>query len=162
MLCVCKAKHITHVTDVQILRAYMKQKTFDRWVKNELDLFNENPSYIQTSKMMKVRAKSFENVFAVLDSMNYHPSYFEIMFLAKLAQIRVIVIGRKKGNDEGINVYPDDKHNRYNRYIILHQFYDRFNYRDVFQIAVKHSNTQSPRIILRKQEVPEMLIKYIQ
>ena len=161
MLSVCKAKHITHVTDVQILRAYMKQKTFDKWVKNELDIFNENPSYIQTSKMMKVRTKSFENIFAVLESMNYHPSYFEIMFLAKIAQIRVIVIGRKRGDDEGINVYPDDKHNRYNRYIIFHQYYDRFNYRDVFQLAVKHPNSQSPRVILRKQEVPEMLLKYI-
>lgn len=162
-LSVCKAKQVTHVTNVDTLKLLMKQKMFQAYRHDELDLLYSNESYKYNAKLLKLKSQTIDNNLQIMDSMSYYPSYFELLFLVMIARVRVIVVGRKtKTNDSGIEIIPgEDKYNRYSRYVIINQYYDRFNNRDVFQFAVKGPNTKNARTILRKPDLPSALQKYI-
>jgi hypothetical protein len=99
---------------------------------------------------------------SIVESMNYYPSEFELMMLVKIAQVRVIVVGRKtKENEQGIAMYPDQYQSKYNRYIIMCQSYDRFNHHDVYQLSVVGQTKKIPKIIMRKHEVSPPLLKLV-
>jgi hypothetical protein len=159
---ICKAKGMTHITDVSVLKMYVQRQIMQGFKLNALEEMYSNPSYIHNMKLMKLKTNTLDNIMSVVDSMNYYPSEFELMMLVKIAQVRVIVVGRKtKDNEQGIAMYPDQYQSKYNRYIVMHQSYDRFNNHDIYQLAVVGSTTKTPKIIMRKHEVSESLLKLV-
>lgn len=162
-LCICKAKKITTATDVATLRHLMKQKMVYSYRNDTLTAFYDNQSYKHTAKLMRMRSHNLENNVVVMDSMTYFPSYFELSFLVEIVRVRVIVVGRQtKTNATGIALFPQkDLYNRYTRFVILHEYYDRFNYRDVFAFTIKDYTSGTPRIIMRRHELPKDILKYL-
>jgi hypothetical protein len=141
---------------------YVQRQILQGFKENALEELLENPSYIYNAKLMKIKSNTLDNIITVVDSMNYYPAEFELMILVKVAQVRVIVVGRKtKDNEQGIAMYPDQYQSKYNRFIVMNQSYDRFNHHDVYQLAVVNSSTKSPKIIMRKHEVSPPLLKLL-
>lgn len=159
---ICKAKGMTYITDVDTLKMYVQRYIVQGFKENALEELYENPSYIYNAKLMKSKAHTLDNIMSVVESMNYYPSEFELMILVKIAQVRVIVVGRKtKDNEQGIAMYPDQYQNKYNRFIVMCSYYDRFNHHDVYQIAVANHTSKTPKIIMRKHEVSVPLLKLV-
>ncbi len=159
---ICKAKGMTYITDVDTLKLYVQRYIIQGFKENALEELYDNPSFINNAKLMKMKARTLDNVMSVVESMNYYPSEFELMILVKIAQVRVIVVGRKtKDNEQGIAMYPDKYQSKYNRYIVMCSSYDRFNHHDVYQIAVANQTSKTPKIIMRKHEVSPPLLKLV-
>lgn len=159
---ICKAKGMTHITDIDTLKTYVQRQIIQGFKHNALEELYNNPSYVQNAKLMKLKTHTLDNIMQVVESINYYPSEFELMMLVKIAQVRVIVVGRKtKDNEQGIAMYPDQYQGNYNRFIVMCQSYDRFNYHDIYQLAVVNSASATPKIIMRKHEVSKPLLKLV-
>ena len=159
---ICRAKGMTHITDIDTLKLYVQRYIIQGFKENALDELYDNPSFIHNAKIMKLKSRNLDNVMSIVESMNYYPSEFELMMLVKIAQVRVIVVGRKtKENEQGIAMYPDQYQSKYNRYIIMCQSYDRFNHHDVYQLSVVGQTKKIPKIIMRKHEVSPPLLKLV-
>jgi hypothetical protein len=159
---ICKAKGMTYITDLDTLKMYVQRYIVQGFKENALEELYENPSYIYNAKLMKSKAHTLDNIMSVVESMNYYPSEFELMILVKIAQVRVIVVGRKtKDNEQGIAMYPDQYQSKYNRFIVMCSSYDRFNHHDVYQLAVANHTSKTPKIIMRKHEVSLPLLKLV-
>jgi hypothetical protein len=159
---ICKAKGMAYITDIDTLKLYVQRYIVQGFKENGLDEFYENPSYLHNAKLMKLKAHTLDNVMSVVESMNYYPSEFELMILVKIAQVRVIVVGRKtKDNENGIAMYPDKYQSKYNSFIVMCSSYDRFNHHDVYQIAVANRTAKIPKIIMRKHEVSPPLLQLV-
>jgi len=159
---ICKAKGMTHITDINTLKSYVQKQIIQGFKHNALDELYNNPSFIQNAKLLKLKSQTLDNIMSVVESINYYPSEFELMMLVKIAQVRVIVVGRKtKDNEQGIAMYPSQYQGNYNRYIVMCQSYDRFNYHDVYQLAVVNSASPTPKIIMRKHEVSQPLLRLV-
>ena len=159
---ICKAKGMTHITDINTLKTFVQKQIIHGFKHNALDELYENPSFAHNAKLMKMKSLTLDNIMTVVESMNYYPSEFELMMLVKIAQVRVIVVGRKtKENEQGIAMYPDLYHGNYNRYIVMCQSYDRFNHQDVYQLSVINSSSKTPKIIMRKHEVSQPLLRLV-
>jgi hypothetical protein len=153
---------MAYITDIDTLKLYVQRYIVQGFKENALDEFYENPSYIHNAKLMKLKAHTLDNMMSVVESMNYYPSEFELMILVKIAQVRVIVVGRKtKDNENGIAMYPDKYQSKYNSFIVMCSSYDRFNHHDVYQIAVANRTSRIPKIIMRKHEVSPPLLQLV-
>jgi hypothetical protein len=150
-----KARGAVNITDMSVLRSVVVKQIGIAYKHNDLDIFLENASYQYNEKIMKLNKHTMENILTVLESMNYYPSFFELMILSEIAKVNVIIIGRKrKSNEEGIDVY----HNNSSHFLIVEHSYDRFNYRDIFKIVIKGAKTTTPKIIFRKHELSKPLV----
>jgi hypothetical protein len=156
---ICKARNLTNITDISIMRAITLKELVTAYREDQMDLFLENPSYSFNEKALKLKKKTLENFVTVMDSMAYYPSFFELYVLSRVARINVIIIGRKrKNNDEGIDMY----YNKSSKYIIFEHSYDRFNYHDVFKLVIKGPKGKTPKILYRKHEISVPLMELLE
>jgi hypothetical protein len=159
LLRIAKARGAVNITDMSVLRNVTIKQIGIAYKHNDLELFLENASYQYNEKVMKLKKHTIENILTVLESMNYYPSFFELMVLSEIAKVNVIIIGRKrKTNEEGIDVY----HNNSSHFLIVEHSYDRFNYRDIFKIVIKGAKTATPKILFRKHELSKPLVVLVE
>jgi hypothetical protein len=150
-----QTKNVTHI---ETLRSVVLKNIIRDFQNNELDTFYENPSYAFNAKVMKLKTKSTNNVYEIFESMNYYPSFYELVILSKLAKVNVILIGRKrKENEEGIDIID----NNASKYIMMAHGYNRFLYYDLFQLIVRDPTSANPKFLYRKHEISPVFIKLL-
>jgi hypothetical protein len=155
---ICKARNLTNITDITIMRSIILKELVTSYRESNMELFLENPSFTFNEKSLKLKKKTLENCVTILDSMSYYPSFFELYVLSRVARINVIIIGRKrKNNDEGIDMY----YNKSSKYVIFEHSYDRFNYHDVFKLVIKGPKGKTPKILYRKHEISVPLMELL-
>jgi hypothetical protein len=156
---ISKARGVVSITDMNILRNVVIKQIGEAFKQNDISMLYENSSYEYNQKVMRLKGNTLENIYTIIDSMNYYPSFFELRVLSEIARINVIVIGRKrKNNNEGIEIY----HNNSTHYLLLEHSYDRFNFRDVFKVVIKGAKTKIPKILFRKHELSKPLVNVIE
>jgi hypothetical protein len=153
------AKKVTNITSKSLLNEVALKQLVKDYRNANLTLFLENPSFQFNAKVMRLKENSIDNLITVFESMNYYPSFYEILILSNIARVNVIVIGRKrKDNDEGIEVF----NNNSSRYLILCHSYNRYEHHDVFQIVIKDPTKKAPKIIFRKHELSKPFVEFIE
>lgn len=148
----------TNMTDIPLLRSVMIKQIVHAYKENNLTVLLENPSYLYNEKMTKLKLRSLENIVTITESMSYYPSYFELVVLARIARVNLIVIGRKrKDNEQGIEIF----FNNSSKYIMMEHTYDRFKYYDLFRIIIKDPKTDHAQILFRKHEVQKQIFSLL-
>jgi hypothetical protein len=156
---IAKTRGVVNITDMSVLKTVVLKQIGVAYKHDDLDIFFENASYQYNEKTMKLKKHTLENILTVIESMNYYPSFFELLVLSEIAKVNVIIIGRKRiNNDEGIDVY----HNKSSHFLVLEHSYDRFNYRDIFKIVIKGAKTTTPKILFRKHELSKLLVALVE
>jgi hypothetical protein len=156
---IAKTRGVVNIIDMSVLKNVVLKQVGIAYKHNDLELFFENASYQYNEKVMKLKKSTMENILTIIESMNYYPSFFELMVLSEIAKVNVIIIGRKrKNNEEGIDVY----HNNSSHFLVVEHSYDRFNYRDIFKIVIKGAKTATPKILFRKHELSKPLVVLVE
>lgn len=144
--------------DTNVVRSVVLKHIIKDFQKDNLETFYENPSYAFNAKVLKLKTKSANTLYEIFESLNYYPSFYELVILSSIARVNVILIGRKrKDNDDGIDII----YNNSSKYIILSHAYNRFLYYDLFQLIVKDSSSPNPKFIFRKHEISPAFVKYL-
>lgn len=145
--------------DINVVRSVILKNIIKDFQTGDLDTFYENPSYAFNAKVLKLKSKSTNSLYEIFDSLNYYPSFYELVLLSNIARINVILIGRKrKDNEEGIDIILNNS----SKYILLSHAYNRFLYYDMFQLIVKDPSSPSPQFIFRKHEISPAFVKYLE
>jgi hypothetical protein len=144
--------------DTNVVRSVVLKHIIKDFQKDNLETFYENPSYAFNAKVLKLKTKSANTLYEIFESLNYYPSFYELVILSNIARVNVILIGRKrKDNDDGIDII----YNNSSKYIMLSHAYNRFLYYDLFQLIVKDSSSPNPKFIFRKHEISPAFLKYL-
>lgn len=147
-------KKTTALSEV-VLKNIVKTNVVKDFKAKTLSGMGTNPSYVQHMKKMKIKEPTLDAVLEVIDSIYYHPSFYEIRVLARAVDVNVILIGRQTlRNPEGLFevIYTKSPF-----YLFIVQSFDRFKGVDCFEPIVKNKKD----ILIGKNDLPTEIIELI-
>ena len=142
--------------DVQgIINTNIKKEYVQK--SGKLQEFYDNPSFKSHMKAMKLKVDNLtlDNVLDIINTPHYKPSFAEIRILARVANVNVIIIGRKTlKNPDGLFevVYVKSSH-----YLFVVHSFDRKEGADRYQLVVKDKE----KVLLGKNDLPAELVEMI-
>ena len=138
-----------------MIKAIIKTNIVNDYKTERLTSLFDNPTFVYHLKTMKIKKPILDDILEIINSVYYHPSFYEIYLLARVININVVIIGRQTlKNPNGLF---EVIHSQSRYYLILLYSYDRFKNIDTFECIVKNKVD----IILTKSQLPEEVIKMI-
>lgn len=139
----------------KVVMSVIKTNIVKDFPSNAIEQFTNNPSFQAHLKVDKIKVPSLDDVLRIFESMHYTPGFYELMIMARVANVNVILIGRQTlKNPEGLFEVVFTKSPFY---IFMIQSFDRERKCNAYSIIVKNKKD----ILLSKKDLPTEIIEMV-
>jgi hypothetical protein len=149
----CSGVTIEKPLEKKVMISVIKTNIVKDFPSDVIDTFVDNPSFQAHLKIDKIKTPTLDDALRIVESIHYVPGFYELMILARIANVNIVLIGRQTlKNPEGLFevVYTKSPY-----YLFMIQAFDRERKCNAYNLIVKNKKD----ILLSKSDIPTEIVE---